>query len=320
MIEIVFSDSACGSLKAAQHWGEGEYAGRCVGAIVSHADGSRPSRREKREAQRQAEAQDRRAWERGAPMGGNTDDVFGLDLALDVGEIAEAGFRDGRLAALRRLFGPYPHGEGLQAAGDIIDRTFRDLETLQACAAEGEPVRIWYSDAPAERCGLCWFMDLLDRWKTPDVPAVLVKLPAWEDRGDGEVTRADGWGEIAPGDWSRYAGAQRTAPAALRRACAGRWARLREENAPLRVVLNGRLVSAPEDVYDDVIRREIAREDKTFREAEVIGRVLGRYRLGIRDGWVALRIDEMIRRGELEAVSNAAADQPDYHRTLRKRA
>jgi hypothetical protein len=30
MIEIVFSESACGSLKAAQHYGEGKYQDGCV--------------------------------------------------------------------------------------------------------------------------------------------------------------------------------------------------------------------------------------------------------------------------------------------------
>jgi len=34
MLEVVFSDSACGSLKAAQHFGEGKYNGGCIGIIL----------------------------------------------------------------------------------------------------------------------------------------------------------------------------------------------------------------------------------------------------------------------------------------------
>lgn len=36
MVDIVFSDSACCSLKIAQHHGKGEYQGGCIGIIISH--------------------------------------------------------------------------------------------------------------------------------------------------------------------------------------------------------------------------------------------------------------------------------------------
>lgn len=36
----------------------------------------------------------------------------------------------------------------------------------------------------------------------------------------------------------------------------------------------------------------------------IIGRVLGKYQLGIGDSWIALRIEEMIRSGKLEAVTS----------------
>ena len=51
----------------------------------------------------------------------------------------------------------------------------------------------------------------------------------------------------------------------------------------------------------------------------VIGRVLGKYHLGIGDAWVALRIEEMIRAGMFETISDADEDAPIYHRMLRKR-
>ena len=52
----------------------------------------------------------------------------------------------------------------------------------------------------------------------------------------------------------------------------------------------------------------------------VVGRVLGRYALGISDGLIALRMEEMIRSGQLEAVTPPPADGPRYHRLLRKTA
>ena len=61
MLEIVFSDSACGSLKMAQHYGQGAYPGGCIGVIISRSDGRKPSKREKRAAQREAEEAERLA-------------------------------------------------------------------------------------------------------------------------------------------------------------------------------------------------------------------------------------------------------------------
>lgn len=69
MIEIVFSDSACGSLKVAQHYGEGKYQGGCFGVIISHADGSKPTKKEVEAAQREAEEKARLAWESAVPLG-----------------------------------------------------------------------------------------------------------------------------------------------------------------------------------------------------------------------------------------------------------
>ena len=71
----------------------------------------------------------------------------------------------------------------------------------------------------------------------------------------------------------------------------------------MRGMLNGQLVSLPEDVYDSFIFREIEAEPEVFREAEVIGRVLGKYQLGIGDGWIAARIEGMIRTGMMEPVT-----------------
>ena len=39
MIEIVFSDSACGSLKVAQHYGKGDYKGGVGGKMILQSYG-----------------------------------------------------------------------------------------------------------------------------------------------------------------------------------------------------------------------------------------------------------------------------------------
>ena len=55
MIEIVFGESACGSLKIAQTYGKGKYRGSAVSIFMRHEDGSVPSSDEMKNAQLQAQ-------------------------------------------------------------------------------------------------------------------------------------------------------------------------------------------------------------------------------------------------------------------------
>lgn len=317
MLEIVFSDSACGSLKAAQHYGEGAYPGGCIGVIISRADGGKPSGREKRAARREVAKKERLAWESGAPLGGNPADVYGFELTLSIGDLSEDTPGVRRQQALEHLYGVYPKDTGQTAAQELLRRADADFKEVRARAAAGEAIRIWYSNQPDELCGFYWMMAQLIRWECLG-PVYAVPLPEWETDGEGTVRRMLRWGEIAPGEWHRYSALQRFVPPALRQSCADDWRLLRKENAPLRAVLNGRLASVPETLYDGFIRREIAAEADVFHEAKLIGQVIGKYGFGIGDAWIALRIEEMIRAGELEALAEPEEDMPLYHRFLKK--
>ena len=86
MLDVVFSDSACGSLKLAQHFGEGKYNGGCIGIIL---DNEEATEEEITQAQRHAEEEARKEWEAAQPIGGNPGDVYGFGLGLSVGDISE---------------------------------------------------------------------------------------------------------------------------------------------------------------------------------------------------------------------------------------
>ena len=75
-----------------------------------------------------------------------------------------------------------------------------------------------------------------------------------------------------------------------------------------------------EDFYDPWILREIAAQEETFYEGRLIGAVLEKYRLGIGDAWIALRVEAMVRAGKLIAREAAAEGKPAYHRHLQKAA
>lgn len=205
------------------------------------------------------------------------------------------------------------------AFSDELMRRGKDVfEEVCKRISAGEDVRVWYSNQPDELCGLYWFMAQINRLKLRDNQVILVSLPDWEINEDGNIVMQSGWGGIKPGDWRKHLDRQTVAPSAFISMCAAQWERLRQENALLRAVLNGRLVSVPESLYDEFIAREIEAEENEFHEAAVIGKVLGKYKLGVSDAWIAHRIEKMISAGSLIPVTNAAPGSAIYHRRLKK--
>ncbi len=92
MIEIIFNDSACGSLKQAQHLGKSKYRGECIDVFINHSDRTRPTREEIEEAKRQAQEKARLSWESVTPMGLDATDIYGLHMALSIGDISDRQF------------------------------------------------------------------------------------------------------------------------------------------------------------------------------------------------------------------------------------
>ena len=143
-------------------------------------------------------------------------------------------------------------------------------------------------------------------------------LPDFWERPDGTVIRWNSWGEMEPWMWGRLAQTGRQLPANVLRGLAGTWQDLQKENAPLRAVVNGRLMSVPEDWYDPFLRREIAARPAEFSAAQVVGTVLGKYQLGIGDGELTCRLEAMVQGGELQQVTYPGPRDPSYHCRLRK--
>ena len=126
MIEAVFSDSAGGSLKMAQAIGTSALLG-VTHAVTIHGG---PTPEDIAEVQRHAAARQHR-WASAVPLGGTPGDVFAFGLGLSTGDLSRI---------------PAPAG----------------LEELQKRFTAGEPLRMWYSDQPDERCGFYWLLARLD--------------------------------------------------------------------------------------------------------------------------------------------------------------
>lgn len=315
MLEIVFSKSAYGSRRVAQRYGVGPYRG---GAAVAFVEGDQPTQEEIDAAQMQAEEKARRDWENAVSLGSERNDSYCFDLALSVGEITETELGAQRRDALKKLASVWPREDLEQELEEELQNARRDLDSVLARCAGGEDVRVWYSHNPDEMCGMYWLMAQLNTLKQRGA-VYLIQIPAWNDQDETIVHTYQGCGELGPGEWGKFLSLQREGKPALVEACAQHWQELQRENAPLRIFLNGRLQSAPEDLYDSYILRELDGQGEAFLEANVIGNVLGKYRLGIGDAWIALRVEQFIKDGLLEVLTPPDPDTPTYSRKLRKR-
>lgn len=191
--------------------------------------------------------------------------------------------------ALRQLVDP----EEMQ---QYAAKTAKKLETILTHAAAGGPVRIWSSNRPGEVCGFYWLMEHLSRLKENCGPVSMIQLP--KDAFDKDGTLLGTWGMVYSSQLPDYLPLERPVSPQFMKFCADHWKNLKQENAPLRAVINGCLVSVPETLYDSFIQQEIRRVGDTSKKIEILCNVLVRYQLGIGDQWIAGRMERLME-GEI---------------------
>lgn len=165
--------------------------------------------------------------------------VLVFELALDRGSIAGDMLGEERLGVLKQLGA---------AAGTPEEETVHRMQYARDCweflkkrADQESPVRIWVSHQPHEACGLVWLLSKLDEIDyTGEI--TMVPLPHWNYEEDGSVERLSGWDKVE--EWGSYVCHRQSINKAFRTGCVEKWKTLCEENAPLRLLWNGRLVSA----------------------------------------------------------------------------
>lgn len=237
--------------------------------------------------------------------------VLSFDQDLSVGDISGDCLSRSRETSLSTLFQPLPEEAAAQRAAVRADAG--TLQELLRRAASGEPIRIWYSGKPCDLCGLCWLLDRLGRQGEPDLRVLRLPETVWKGN---TLVHYFGWSEVAPEEFRDFLPLEEQLLPVAVRAAGTTWQQLQQENSVLRAVVNGRLVSVPAAFYDAFLQQGLTHMDREFREANLIGFLLGRYQLGLGDGWYALRVEQLLADGTLEVLS-----QPDdrlYSRTLRR--
>jgi hypothetical protein len=231
---------------------------------------------------------------------GGPEDVLPLTLDLDIGDLSdiEAGM-DSRRKLYDNLFSHYPG-----VPEEIMNINQRALERLKEAAEKFESVRMWVcASDPSELCGLYFVCHLFS-----DSPASLsvVRVPA-EFVRHPKLIFYRSTGEIALEDFEALSENDEPLGTLQREFYAQFWRELAAENAPLRAVLNGRVVGVPEDFYDFALRSSTP--DGEFRTAQLLGNALNKLP-GVGDSWLYRRVKVMVEAGELVEVSPPTDDYP----------
>ncbi len=231
-------------------------------------------------------------------------DAVCLGFALDVGDIKKPVTDEYRAKLLCKLLYQEQWGADIEMKRELkrLGNVYSDqLNKLADYLKNGEQIRIWYSGAPYSICGLMWLCETLREYAhTREIFAV--KLPEIV-HGDNATVERTSWGEVEPKEFVKFVSGQRRMPPEEILSNSMKWAALKNENAPLRAVINGVVTSVPANFYDFLIFKEIGESPVT--EALLIGHILGKYHLGVGDYWYALRIEKLIERKRIIIIENS---------------
>lgn len=296
MLEVCFNDSVKGALAFAQHCGD-DVIGETV-CFVTDKKGlaaffaKRKARKEYREKQIALQKQ-------AVALGGNREDIAGLSFCLSEGDIKSPIRLEDcpRKEYICAIFSFDRHNEQTDMEASIQEFWTGCIKDLQKLKANPPQIRIWLDRTPDAQCGLRFLADLLKGSKTE---IHVVELPSKIIEKDHCAVEYRGWGEVEPQLYGTFLDRENVLTEKEVYGFAAEWELLKAENAPLRVVENGLVVSADLSYYDDSIRKEFPKEAGTI--AYVIGSALGKQKIPTGDVFIANRIKVFIKSGELKIV------------------
>lgn len=297
MLEVCFNTSVKGALALAQNC-KRDVIGEAFAVIT---DSKWPFA--KRKAIRKYRQRQIALQKLAIPLGGKKEDIVGITLLLSEGDIkapvapGSCPRRDYIASVL--TFDPFRELDGAKESAEQFWREcMADLEKLQSAP---DQIRLWVDHTPDAQCGLLWIADLFRESQTE---IHVVELPEkmkikWDDGGFSEYRT---WGEVEPELYGTFLSEEKILTREEIHQLPDRWQELKAENAPLRVVENGAVISADVSYYDDKIRLEFP--DEPCKISFLVGRALGWQNIPTGDVFIAKRIQHFIDNGELEVLKD----------------
>lgn len=214
--------------------------------------------------------------------------VFSLEGGFHVGKLGDSPFGEERRSAVLNLTlcEQWPGAEEAvpQWAEEVWQNYVADFQQVLQRIWGGERAVIWCDASVYSLCGLYALL-----WELGNGSHDL--WMAEVDARPRELSSAELWA---------LRNSARPITAAERKELCGRWKMLRQEDAPFRTLLNGEVVSADEEVFDEWIRQYLPL-GRPVKVSELVLRMNEDKlaRRGLDYGVTVMRLKEMIKNGEL---------------------
>lgn len=99
------------------------------------------------------------------------------------------------------------------SVGDLIQKEYPDLTELRTKAENGEPLRVWYSQALDEMCGFYRLMSQLEDLEEIELHGI--QLPSYYERPDGVIIIWKSWAEVSSEEWIKEGKLEVVSPAKI---------------------------------------------------------------------------------------------------------
>ncbi|ANZ60566.1 DUF3658 domain-containing protein [Secundilactobacillus paracollinoides] len=179
-------------------------------------------------------------------------------------------------------------------SAQLVATIHQQLARLRKTTDAGEALRVWWSDTADDVLGLMW---LCNRLADTQLPVVQVKVPLTEPNYQNRdvLMQFATLGEIDPSMLSGYLEGALPLSHSIQQTYSYRWRALASDNAPLRVNLNGHVVSVPETFYDGALQQVMLKTRLTpvsfAKRRRIVGETLSTYPIGVPGWWYAYRLD-----------------------------
>ena len=244
------------------------------------------------------------------------DNLLSITLQLDQGNIPDNGIGTERLNFLKQLHKDYIYGENVPSTYDGgFARSVNAIKKIEKGVADGEEFRIWYSEENSEYCAFCWLISFFEEINAKN-KIVAIKLPSETMSTHGKYERRFSSASFSPEELLEHISKQNIVSKSLKNFHANQWTNAKKENASLRIVLHGNIVSVNDDFYDSAMMIEIDKYSGLISEGKLVSMCM--VKLGLTDIFVGKRIEHMIKKGLFEVVSQPSISAPFYCKKIRK--
>lgn len=225
------------------------------------------------------------------------DEILCLAYMLDQGDIQQPADSDYREEYIYNMLMQNSEPEAAEEIREAIQSYTDSLNYLIDQARQGAEIRVWNEMSPASVAGfyhLCsmlvpygigfHYIEISRRFHNPNyAPGTTSLATSLYDRLE-ELMHMEL--ELPSYDVNYYANI---------------WSSLQEENASLRAIVNGQLISVPDNLYDFIILKRL---DVPKMECSVIGEILASDQKRLTDAWLTARIEKLIEEGAIEVLED----------------